>query len=648
MDMHEDGSLAGLRCLGHTRSSTSGQAEHSNEQQEQILKRFALEHDMVWVGVEHARGVSGSKIDGRDDIERLFERAQSAKDFDVLLVQSYDRLTRGGADHGGFLLFKFAQLGVRVVSATNDISDNEYAPLLRMVEFIKAQGTGKAISLATTRGTTASIFDGRMTYTRTPPYGIDRLVLSPSGEKLFRLRNLTDGSQVRLHWQDDQVLERFPPNIRNEAFRHFQKHVDQRIVLVPGAPEAVEAVKWMFQMYWVQGVGTPTLACLLDDRGVVPQRGGLWNTCSVYGIVHNPIYVQRGLTNQRATGLYHLRPNKAGVSPVDVGRVGPKKKYRPVSDWVTTAHPEINIIPADLREVIWEKQLAKRVRRAEADRTVDRKRVTLRSKFPLVGCIWDKATGLPMTGTVSGPESLHRYYFVPSTRTKPQSIRRGQRKFFPADALDRTVLEQVAVVLSEADRFVDELGVYVQEQCRNRSGQTQQVSVWKAERERWRESKAFALDEFNDLGPELLRKKTAPMTAKIRELDDRIKAAEQADQFPAQDPEDIVSSVMAKVREVPKIIGEAVPATLRSLLNLLVRVEVDLDARAAVIEVRLPDRVFARPEQVTALCGITEVPRRRINPTQPENAFILAQFTCKRITQKRHPCLECVRKRPAA
>jgi hypothetical protein len=293
---------------------------------------------MIWAGEERAEGISGSNTENREDIENLFYRAATAKDYDVLLVQSYDRLTFGGADHGGYLLFRFAELGVRVVSATSDIPDNEYAPLLRDIEFIKSQGTAKAISLNTLRGATASFFDGRMTYTRTPPFGIDRLILSATGEKLYKIRNLTDGTQVKLRWQDDGVIERYGRNPRKSdknkgSLKHFQKHVDHRIVLVPGAPEAVEAVKLIFHSFWVQGVGVTNITRALN-RMTPPMRGGIWNQCSVYGVAYNSIYVQKGIANRFAYGLYHNRPAKPGLEPVRVKKGRKRWDYRPVSDWV--------------------------------------------------------------------------------------------------------------------------------------------------------------------------------------------------------------------------------------------------------------------------------------------------------------------------
>jgi DNA invertase Pin-like site-specific DNA recombinase len=93
----EEKSLNGLRCLALTRCSSKAQGGDglSNDQQVEILKPFAEEKGMIWVGEERADGVSASSTHKRKDIDGLLHRAETVGDFDVLLVLSYDRLMNG-------------------------------------------------------------------------------------------------------------------------------------------------------------------------------------------------------------------------------------------------------------------------------------------------------------------------------------------------------------------------------------------------------------------------------------------------------------------------------------------------------------------------------------------------------------------------
>ena len=74
----EEGSLKGLRCVGLTRCSTVGQSGRglSNDQQAEILRAYCARQQMLWVGEERAEGISGSRTEGRQDIENLMYRAE--------------------------------------------------------------------------------------------------------------------------------------------------------------------------------------------------------------------------------------------------------------------------------------------------------------------------------------------------------------------------------------------------------------------------------------------------------------------------------------------------------------------------------------------------------------------------------------------
>src|SRR4051812_34515826 len=116
--------LRGLRCVGLARTSTKGQAENGIGQQLDVCRRFAEAAGMIWVDAESAAGVSGYQTRSRDDIDRIIERKERGDDFQIVVVHDYSRLTRGGVDHGSHLLWRFTQVGLRVVSATNDIADS--------------------------------------------------------------------------------------------------------------------------------------------------------------------------------------------------------------------------------------------------------------------------------------------------------------------------------------------------------------------------------------------------------------------------------------------------------------------------------------------------------------------------------------------
>lgn len=102
----------GLRCVGLVRTSTKGQTENGIQQQLEACHRFAEAKGMIWVDAERAPGVSAYQTQDRDDIERIIARRRAGEDFQVVVVFDYSRLTRGGVDHGSFLLWQFTQVGL--------------------------------------------------------------------------------------------------------------------------------------------------------------------------------------------------------------------------------------------------------------------------------------------------------------------------------------------------------------------------------------------------------------------------------------------------------------------------------------------------------------------------------------------------------
>lgn len=644
--------LTGLRAMIFTRRSRDEQSDTSNDQQEELIRDYLARHQMICVDVYHSKGVSASVVENRSDIDFLFDKAER-KEFDVLAIQSYDRLTRGGGRHGPYLLHKFAMLGVQVISVTNDIPDGDWAPLLEVVEFIKGNAYVKSLALNTTRGALAAILEGRTAYTRRVPFGIDRLMLSSTFDKLFRIRNLRDGTQVKLHADREEILERYPRNVKDEPFKHFVKRKEERIVLVNGDPDDVEVIEKMFKMHYVQGKGIKSITVWLNDKKIpTPTGKEKWNQCSVYAILRNPIYVQRGIANQLARGKFHNRASRAGQAPMPARKGSTSELYRPAEEWIIQRHNKVEIIPVELHEEIWRRQQIRLLRRAERDETerkklVDRPTCRPNSHWPLLGSIFDRTTGLRLAGHRCGPERDHRYYMLQAHRTNPDSSMKWKRKFFPAPAAERAVFDVLSEVLGDVEQFRPMIADFVSERAKALLGDVSNLDHLRAERQKLVEKKACALDDFDDLGPELLRRKVAPLTAQIAALNVRIAEAEQRIGQHNEAPK-IVEAVLQQLHEVVGLLGEPSTAALRSVLNAITRTVVDFENREAEIEVRLPEAATARPDSLKGLCATMGIARKPQHDTQPADALVLARFRCKRTTVKRHACLVCSRTAMAA
>jgi hypothetical protein len=321
--------------------------------------------------------------------------------------------------------------------------------------------------------------------------------------------------------------------------------VDQKVVLVNGSPEAVKAIQLMYDLYWIKGLGSKRIAYELNKLGIPSAYGKTWSQNCVYNMLMNPIYSQRGICNRITDAEFHVRPAAKGDSPPPVhhyrnranqrlranqAKTGNKPKpkcrmFRPFSEWYISVNPEIKILAQEMRDVILEKQLAYQVKTAERDEVVDRRRPLHTSKYLLLGSIFERSTGRRMTAYTCGRNGRHRYYAVSEAWNNPTPETMAKKKFYPADAVEGAVLDILRDVLGNVNEYVPMLKQHATQRTMAQSQDVTDVESLRAQRHILAEKKAFTLDEYGDIGADLLRKRIEPMTAKLQELDRRIQAA---------------------------------------------------------------------------------------------------------------------------
>ena len=144
--------LFGKRYINLVRCSTDQQTETSIPGQLELLNQFAAAHGMVHVDDVVLQGVSGSKPGNRDDLDQILDRKRLKNDFEILLVQTEDRLTRGGARHGIWIKYELEKVGVSVIFASSDVPDGPYGDIAQTFKFQAAQETVRNTSLRSTQG----------------------------------------------------------------------------------------------------------------------------------------------------------------------------------------------------------------------------------------------------------------------------------------------------------------------------------------------------------------------------------------------------------------------------------------------------------------------------------------------------------------
>ena len=103
--------LTGKRCIGLVRCATG----HFNAlaKQATALRKFALANQMTWVDHTTVIGAVGCE---NQIVRRLAGRKIAANEFDVILVQRWDRLTRRGWFAAAAMLFDLNRVGIKVIA----------------------------------------------------------------------------------------------------------------------------------------------------------------------------------------------------------------------------------------------------------------------------------------------------------------------------------------------------------------------------------------------------------------------------------------------------------------------------------------------------------------------------------------------------
>ena len=105
MSLNNNNPFAGKRYIALVRASDDTQGDSSTLAQLDWMHGEGRRLEMPHVGDEIVSGVTGSLPGRRQDLERLLRRRAEQRDFEVLLIQRCDRLSRGGGAHTRFGLF---------------------------------------------------------------------------------------------------------------------------------------------------------------------------------------------------------------------------------------------------------------------------------------------------------------------------------------------------------------------------------------------------------------------------------------------------------------------------------------------------------------------------------------------------------------
>jgi DNA invertase Pin-like site-specific DNA recombinase len=323
--------------------------QYSTENQSDVIRQYAARRGMTIVRTYADAGKSGLRIDGRDALKQLIQDVESGRaDFRVILVYDVSRWGRfQDADESAYYEYICRRAKIDVHYCAEQF-ENDGSPVSTIVKGVKRAMAGEY-----SRELSAKVFIGQCRLIElgfrqggSPGYGLRRMLRDQAGE---------------------------PKGTLN---RGEQKSIQtDRVILVPGPPEEVQTVRWMYDVFVKEGKLETDIATLLNQRGISTDLGRPWTRGTVHQVLTNEKYVGNNVYNRVSFRL----KKKRVVNPPDMW-IRADGVFQPL------------VPPADFsaaQEIIRE-----RSRRYSNDELLNHLRTLLEREGRLSGLLIDESEGM--------------------------------------------------------------------------------------------------------------------------------------------------------------------------------------------------------------------------------------------------------------
>lgn len=625
----------GLRCIGLVRTSSDEQSEASIPQQIELLKHFAKQHGMIWVGVVIADGVSGSKPGERDDLSQIKERKLLNNDFDVVLVQDRSRLTRSGQDHAAWLKFEFKMLGVQIISATNATAgDERYSWVVDGLDDDAANAYIRNAARDQSRGWQKKLEEGLLANCSVTPYGIDRLYLSAEDQPLFVIRDLPDGRQHRLDPETGKVLETYPAPVKGQATRRYRKQSHEKVKLIPGTSEQVETARYIHIQHHLHHWGYWRISDALNAMGSVTLRGKRWSNASVASVLHCTLYCGIGMFNMWDGGRFWNRdrhqPRALAFDAASMMKRNKCQKLRPPEDWMATPYEALNVfIPdEDMRQAIYRKQMEYYLKKQAGLHCKPRRDRHADSPYFLKHILECSHTKKGLVGKL-GRGNI-RYYHVAHAKKYEGRKELLLTRMVPAVPVEQAIKGVLGEVLSGYAEFEPMIREAVEGEAQRRDTRMTEISAIEREQATLSAQIAFTIRNLEELGEEATTKALLPLKQRLLALNLRHDEVSRLNVSKAVN----VGAVMKAIKESLTKLGSTVVdmpfAVFRSVIQSFMTLTINLKEMVIDLDISMPEDIAISPERLNALVGPVPVCHQGCsNEAHSENRLKIAKYRCQ-------------------
>jgi DNA invertase Pin-like site-specific DNA recombinase len=255
--------------------------KYSTENQSDAIRQYAARRGYEIVQTYADKGKSGLRLDGREGLKRLIEDVQHKRaQFEAVLVYDVSRWGRfQDADESAYYEYICKRAGIRVEYCAEQF-ENDGSPVSTIVKGVKRAMAGEY-----SRELSAKVFAGQCRLIELgfrqggpPGYGLRRKLVDQAGHAKAEL-----GPGEHKSIQTD------------------------RIVLVPGPPEEIETVRWIYRSFASNGKSEADIAKLLNERGINTDYSRPWTRSTVHQLLTNEKYIGNNVWNRRSFKLKKKR-----------------------------------------------------------------------------------------------------------------------------------------------------------------------------------------------------------------------------------------------------------------------------------------------------------------------------------------------------
>lgn len=272
----DDSTPAKIRAAAYVRMSTDHQ-KYSTENQYDAIREYAARRGMEIIETYSDEGKSGLNIHGRAKLAQMIDDVQSGRaTFKCILVYDISRWGRfQDADEAAYYEFICRRAGVAVYYCAEQFENDGSLPstVFKGMKRVMAGEYSRELSNKVWHGACRLVSLG-FRQGGTAGFGLRRMLIDGSGQSKGMLK----------------------------AGEHKSIQTD-RVVLVPGPDEEVEAVRWMYHAFVNESRTEREIADLLNARGLLTDFGRSWTRGTVHQVLTNEKYIGNNLYNRTSFKL---------------------------------------------------------------------------------------------------------------------------------------------------------------------------------------------------------------------------------------------------------------------------------------------------------------------------------------------------------